>query len=70
MSSTEQDVALPAAAVLERRSSRTTQEKRKQPCGEKYERSLRPLTLPPQKSQTPFDGAASLVVERAAGTGF
>ena len=30
MSSTEQDVASPAAAVLERRPSRTTQEKRKQ----------------------------------------
>ena len=34
MSSTEQDVASPAAAVLERRRSRTTQEKRKQPCGD------------------------------------
>ena len=34
MSSTEQDVASPAAAVLERRPSRTTQEKRKQPCGD------------------------------------
>ena len=32
MSST--DVASPAAAVLERRPSRTTQEKRKQPCGD------------------------------------
>ena len=37
MSSTEQDVASLAAAVLERRPSRTTQEKRKeaaQPCGD------------------------------------
>ena len=34
MSSTEQDVASPAAAVLERRRSRTTQEKRKQPSGD------------------------------------
>eukprot|EP00964_Phaeocystis_antarctica_P127383 scaffold91061_cov64-Phaeocystis_antarctica.AAC.3 len=32
MSST--DVASPAAAMLERRPSRTTQEKRKQPCGD------------------------------------
>eukprot|EP00964_Phaeocystis_antarctica_P050415 scaffold29282_cov68-Phaeocystis_antarctica.AAC.2 len=32
MSST--DVASPVAAVLERRPSRTTQEKRKQPCGD------------------------------------
>ena len=34
MSSTEQDVASPAAAVLERQRSRTTQEKRKQPSGD------------------------------------
>ena len=33
-STPEQDVASPAAAVLERRPSRTTQEKRKQPCGD------------------------------------
>ena len=32
MSSTEHVVASPAAAVLERRLSRTTPEKRKQPC--------------------------------------
>ena len=34
MSSTGQDVASPAAAVLERRRSRTTQEKLKQPSGD------------------------------------
>ena len=33
MSSPEQDVASPAAAVLERRLNRTTPEKRKLPCG-------------------------------------
>ena len=34
MSSTEDGVASPAAAVLERRLSRTTPEKRKLPCGD------------------------------------
>ena len=34
MSSTEHVVASPAAAVLERRLSRTTPEKRKLPCGD------------------------------------
>ena len=34
MSGTEHVVASPAAAVLERRLSRTTPEKRKLPCGD------------------------------------
>ena len=37
-------------------------------CSEFVRRVLRPL-IPPKKARPPFDGVASLVVDRGAGTG-